>query len=187
MFEKLLSRIGLCLENQNLPYMIIGGQAVLLYGEPRLTKDIDVTLGVNIDQLDHLLLALRDLSLTPLPEDMESFVKETMVLPTQHEQTGIRVDFIFSYTPYEKNAIKRARTVMILGQKVAFAAPEDLITHKVFAGRPRDLEDVKSILLRNPDIDLQYIRKWLREFDESSHNETFLENFEKIFKNINHL
>ena len=62
-----------------------------------------------------------------------------------------------------------------------------LITHKVFAGRPRDLEDVKSILLRNPDIDLQYIRKWLREFDESSHNETFLENFEKIFKDINHL
>jgi hypothetical protein len=25
--------------------MIIGGQAVLLYGEPRLTKDIDITLG----------------------------------------------------------------------------------------------------------------------------------------------
>ena len=50
MFEKLLSRIGLCLDNQCLPYMIIGGQAVLLYGEPRLTKDIGVTLGVNIDQ-----------------------------------------------------------------------------------------------------------------------------------------
>ena len=27
--------------------MIIGGQAVLLYGEPRLTRDIDITLGVN--------------------------------------------------------------------------------------------------------------------------------------------
>jgi len=25
--------------------MVIGGQAVLLYGEPRLTKDIDITLG----------------------------------------------------------------------------------------------------------------------------------------------
>ncbi len=75
--------------------MIIGGQAVLLYGEPRLTKDIDITLGVNIDKLDHLLNVLRDLSLTPLPEDMETFVKETMVLPTQHEKTGIRVEFIF--------------------------------------------------------------------------------------------
>lgn len=28
--------------------MIIGGQAVMVYGEPRLTKDIDITLGVDI-------------------------------------------------------------------------------------------------------------------------------------------
>ena len=116
---------------------------------------------------------------------METFVKETMVLPTQHEKTGIRVDFIFSYTPFENNAIKRARAVKILGQKVAFATPEDLIIHKVFAGRPRDLEDVRIVLLKNSDIDVQYIRKWLREFDESSNHEALLENFENILKDIN--
>jgi len=44
MFEKLLSKIGAGLANHGLPYMIIGGQAVLLYGEPRLTKDIDIDL-----------------------------------------------------------------------------------------------------------------------------------------------
>ena len=156
----------------------------MLYGEPRLTKDIDITLGVNIDKLDHLLNVLRDLSLTPLPEDMETFVKETMVLPAQHEKTGIRVDFIFSYTPFGNNAIKRARAVKILGQKVAFATPEDLIIHKVFAGRPRDLEDVRIVLLKNSDIDVQYIRKWLREFDESSNHDALLENFENILKDI---
>jgi hypothetical protein len=32
--------------------MIIGGQAVLLYGEPRLTRDIDITLGVSAEHLD---------------------------------------------------------------------------------------------------------------------------------------
>jgi hypothetical protein len=32
------------LNEQNIPYMIIGGQAVLLYGKPRLTRDIDITL-----------------------------------------------------------------------------------------------------------------------------------------------
>jgi hypothetical protein len=31
--------------------MVIGGQAVLLYGEPRLTKDIDIALGIGIDGL----------------------------------------------------------------------------------------------------------------------------------------
>jgi hypothetical protein len=62
--------------------MIIGGQAVLLYGEPRMTRDIDVTLGLDTDRLGDLLGAVRELALKPLPDDVESFVKETMVLPT---------------------------------------------------------------------------------------------------------
>jgi len=180
MFEKLLSKIGAGLANHGLPYMIIGGQAVLLYGEPRLTKDIDITLGVNIDSLEHLLRAVQALALKPLPEDRDSFVRQTMVLPTVDEATGIRVDFIFSYTPYETGAIKRAKKVKILDQEVNFAAPEDLVIHKIFAGRPRDLEDVRTVLLKNPTIDLSYIRKWLREFDNASYKKEFLKNFEQI-------
>jgi len=72
MFEKLLSKIGLCLDNQSLPYMIIEGQAVLLYGELRLTRDIDITLGVNIDDLDRLLSVVRKLSLKPLPATLKN-------------------------------------------------------------------------------------------------------------------
>ena len=34
--------------------MVIGGQAVLLYGEPRLTRDIDITLGVGVRELNKL-------------------------------------------------------------------------------------------------------------------------------------
>jgi hypothetical protein len=41
MFEEILSKIGAILKKHNIPYMIIGGQAVLLYGEPRLTRDIE--------------------------------------------------------------------------------------------------------------------------------------------------
>jgi hypothetical protein len=185
MFEKLLSKIGACLTHHDLPYMIIGGQAVLLYGEPRLTRDIDITLGVNIDSLEHLLSVAQELSLKPLPEDLDTFVRQTMVLPTLDETTGIRVDFIFSYTPYETGAIKRSKKVKILDQEVNFTAPEDLVIHKMFAGRPRDLEDVRTVLLKNPDIDLSYIRKWLREFDKTSAKNEFLQNFDDILKNIN--
>ena len=51
MFKKLLKKIANELNTNNIPYMVIGGQAVLLYGEPRLTKDIDITLGIGIDGL----------------------------------------------------------------------------------------------------------------------------------------
>ena len=46
MIENLLGRIGSALKAARIPYMVIGGQAVLLYGEPRMTRDIDVSLGI---------------------------------------------------------------------------------------------------------------------------------------------
>ena len=184
MFEKILSQIGGSLSKHNLPYMVVGGQAVLLYGEPRLTRDVDITLGVNVDHLGEVLAVVQELNLKPLPKEIESFARETMVLPTMDEHTGIRVDFIFSYTPYETGAIKRAKKVKIMGQEVNFASPEDLIIHKIFAGRPRDIEDVRTVLLKNPDINLQYLRGWLKEFDESSEEKDFLKTFEGIVKDL---
>ncbi len=44
MFTRILKQIASALDKAGIPYMVIGGRAVLLYGEPRLTKDIDVTL-----------------------------------------------------------------------------------------------------------------------------------------------
>ncbi|MBI3813012.1 MAG: nucleotidyltransferase, partial [Nitrospinae bacterium] len=110
----------------------------------------------------------------------ESFVKQTMVLPAIDEATGIRIDFIFSFTQYELEAIRRARKINIMGQEVAFASPEDLIVHKIFAGRPRDLEDVKSVIIKNKDVDINYIRNRLKEFDSFSDRKDFLKMFEEI-------
>ncbi len=88
MFEKLLAGLAASLKRYGIPYMIIGGQAVLLYGEPRLTRDIDITLGTGTERLVDVLKVLKELSLKPLPEDLQAFVKETMVLPSLHEETA---------------------------------------------------------------------------------------------------
>ena len=180
MFEELLSGIGDLLDRRGIPYMVIGGQAVLLYGEPRLTRDIDITLGVDTDRADAVLDIVRALALRPIPADIESFVKRTMVLPAIEERSGIRVDFIFSFTPYETQAIGRARRVGMKGREVSFASPEDLIIHKIFAGRPRDLEDAKAVVLKNPGIDIEYVRSWLGEFDRSSEKKDYLGTFESL-------
>lgn len=153
----------------------------MLYGEPRLTRDIDVTLGVNTTYLSKLLDIIPKLQLEPLPENVEDFVEKTMVLPTVEKNTKIRVDFIFSFTPYEKQAITRAKKVKIKNRQVNFASVEDLIIHKVFAGRPRDLEDIKSVLTKNPNIDVEYIKKWLKELGVSS-NKDFKKIFDKLLE-----
>ncbi len=75
--------------------MVIGGQAVLLYGEPRLTKDIDITLGIGIEELQKIKDVVDALDLKYLTPDIDRFVRDTMVLPVNDESSGIRIDFVF--------------------------------------------------------------------------------------------
>jgi len=179
MFQKVLTTVAKELRRRRIPYMIIGGQAVLVYGEPRLTKDIDITLGLGIDGLDRVKSALQKLTLRILVDEPEEFVQQTMVLPTIDDTTGIRVDFIFSSSVYEAQAIRRAVDVTVGTAMVKFASLEDVVIHKIIAGRARDLEDVKTILLKNPDYDARYIEEWLKQFDESL-GETFLQVFQNL-------
>lgn len=186
MFQKLLKKIARELLKQNIPYMVIGGQAVLLYGEPRLTRDIDITLGIGVAELNSIRSIVETLKLKSLVANVDEFVKETMVFPVMDERSGIRVDFIFSFSPYEKQAIERAKDIKFGKIGVKFAALEDVVIHKIIAGRARDVEDVRSILLKNPDYDSDYIEKWLAEFDKSL-GENFRDKFkllvEKLGKN----
>ncbi len=180
MFQQLLARIAGELDSRGLPYMVIGGQAVLLYGEPRLTRDIDITLGVGKESLPQLIQVAAACGLEPIPENTEEFVGRTMVLPVVDRTSGIRVDLIFSFTPYEQKAIERARRVSLGGAEVNFAAPEDLIIHKIFAGRPQDEADARSVMLKNRDIDAAYVRRWLKEFDASFPGKGFAASFDAL-------
>ena len=179
MFERILTRLAKELADRSVPYMVIGGQAVLRYGEPRLTKDIDVTLGLGVDGFQTIREMVRALAFVIIVEQPEDFVRKTMVLPVLDEDSGIRIDFIFSFSEYERQAIARAVSVPMKDTSVCFASLEDVIIHKIVAGRPRDIEDVRSILLKNPIYDTTYINRWLGEFDASL-GEAYLGAFKAI-------
>lgn len=163
----MLARIAAGLDRAGIPYMVIGGQAVQLYGEPRMTRDIDITVGLTAEGLPRLLAVCTDLHLRVLVEHPAEFVGKTMVLPTLEEESAIRVDFVLSFTGYEQQAIGRSRQVELGKRKVHFASLEDLVIHKVVAGRPRDLEDTRIILVKNPGCDHAYVERWLAEFDRA--------------------
>jgi hypothetical protein len=138
---------------------------VLLHGRPRLTEDIDLTLGVGPDRLPDVQRVCATLELTPLPADVAAFVRQTFVLPARDVPSGLRVDFIFSTTPYERQAIERAVRVALEGEAIPFATAEDLLIHKLFAGRPRDWEDAESVVRRKgPELDWAYLERWIGEF-----------------------
>lgn len=165
--SQLISTVARSFDRAGIPYMVIGGQAVLIHGESRFTHDIDVTIGVGPERSHDIMRIAQEAGWEVLPEAPEAFVEKTLVLPCRDQSTGMRIDIIFSFTPYEQTAIERAIRVRVDDIDVAFASVEDLIIHKLVAGRPRDLEDARGVILKNPASDWDYVRRWLKAFEET--------------------
>ncbi len=157
-------RVGTFLENENIPYFVIGGLAVQHWGEPRMTHDVDVTVLVDEAELasfvDKVLRAFR-----PRICDARTFALKHRVTLVEVDE-GVPVDISLGIPGYEEEAIQRACWVEFsdLG-RLRLVSPEDLIIHKCVAGRPRDMEDVQGVLLRQRlQLDLEIVRRWLAEF-----------------------
>lgn len=180
MFEALLEQIARGLDSLGIPYMLVGGQAVLVHGEPRLTRDVEVTLGVGPEKLPVIMDWVDRTGWQVLADAPADFVARTLVLPCLEPASGIRVDLIFSFSAYELQAIQRARVITVGQTHVRFASAEDLVIHKLVAGRPRDIEDVRSVVLKNPALDADYVRRWLRELDKGL-EEGFASRFEELW------
>jgi predicted nucleotidyltransferase len=178
-FLRLISKIAGELEKNNIPYIVIGGQASLIYGVPRLTQDIDITLGIDIDKAEGILEILKQLKFDIPNDNPIDFAKQTRVLYAIDRNSKIRIDFIFSFSPFERSAIENANKIKLNGNEINFCSRDDLIVFKIVAGREIDLFDVKNILAVDKNCNIKYIKNWLKEFDK------FLQgNFEIKFNEI---
>ena len=138
------------LSSQKIRYIILGGIAVLIYGEPRLTADIDVNIIFDKAKLNEFLVKAKKFGFCPLFPNTGKIVEKTGVIPmkfTKGKITG-KVDIIIAENALEYAAIKRGRIKKIGSIKARLVSPEDLIIHKITSSRPRDLEDLKGILVR---------------------------------------
>lgn len=158
--ERTFSRVG-------ARWYLFGAQAVVAYGVPRLTADIDVTAAISMERIGSFVEDARRQGLTPRIQEFESFAQRTRVIPLQHEPTGLPVDVVVAGPGLEEEFLDRARMIELEGIDIPVISPEDLIVTKVLAGRPKDLEDVRGILRSNEGLDLARIRSVLGLLEEA--------------------
>lgn len=159
--EAALAGVARLLDGLRVPYMVIGGFAVTVWGQPRYTADLDLTIHCLVPERD-LIEGLLD-SLTPLVADPLQFVRERRVLPARTAD-GTAVDIVFAGLPYEVAAIEQAVPVEVAGYSVRICTAEDLIVHKIISSRPRDREDIRGIVQRRGDqLDRSYLTPIVRE------------------------
>ena len=69
-------------------------------------------------------------------------------MPLEHKQTEIRIDISLGMSGFDKESIANSSPSMIEGRLVKVVSPEYLAVMKQLAARPRDLDDIRGILIR---------------------------------------
>lgn len=164
----LLIRVTGILDSLKIPYLVTGGIAVLIWGRPRFTADIDIVVELRRSHLKDLVKKLRDLG-----EDgyIDKISAEQALLSKGefnfiNGETGVKVDFwILRNDLFDKSRLDRRIAKEILGKKVYFSSPEDLILIKLKwykdSQSSRQLEDVESILkISGGELDMNYLKNW---------------------------
>ena len=90
---------------------------------------------------------------------MRAVVARTRVFPFTHTNSGLALDAVLGGPGLEEEFLRTARQVDVGGVTVPVIGPEELIVTKVLAGRTKDLDDVRGILVAQGEaLDLQRVR-----------------------------
>ena len=162
-FEAALE-VAVFLDDQKIPYAVLGGVALQHWGEPRTTQDVDIVVMVPWESEEDFLRKVLQ-RFRPRMADALAFAKQHRVLLISTSD-GIPVDLSLGIPGYEEEAMRRATKVSLAElAPIRVVSAEDLIIHKCIAGRARDVEDVERVLVRQKvKLNLPYIRRWLRAF-----------------------
>lgn len=131
-----------------------GAIAYNYYGPPRLTQDVDVLVLVPDIKAPSLVEEFsaggcqhgeRD----PRPPDLRAVLAElrSKAHMTVFRCQGIRTEIFVPWHPFQHRVLDRSPERQLEGRGIRIHAPEDLIVFKKIFDRPKDIEDIKAILL----------------------------------------
>ena len=128
-------------------FCFIGGLAVQRWGQPRMTADVDLTVitgfGGEERYVDTLLGSLRG----RVRDAREFALRHRTLLAVA--TNGIHVDIALGAMPFEEHSVQRASPFAVSPiESITTCCAEDLVVHKVFAGRDKDWLDVSGIVAR---------------------------------------
>lgn len=175
---ELLSDLAAALHALGAGWYVFGAQAALVWGRPRLTTDVDVTVKSSVST-EHLVGTLDTHGFALRIDATAAFIRNTRVVPLEHRASGLALDLVLGGPGLEDLFLSRAVPIDVAGTIVPFISPEDLIVTKLLAGREKDIEDVRGVLSeRGPELDLAQIRATLGLLEDALGQSDLLPVFE---------
>jgi hypothetical protein len=159
----------------NVPYVIIGGVAVLFQGRFRTTEDIDIVIfgkKLNINSFVHFC---KDNELSIEQYELEEGLKNGSHVSILDIPDRLRIDLKGAKSTWDVELVKDSETFQYKNIIFRVAKPEYLIANKLYKGSEIDLEDALSVYFRNKDrINLDLLNRLVSMLEVIEEFRTFL-------------
>lgn len=152
-------------EAAGIPYAVMGGLAVRLYGLPRPTFDLDYTIILDRDRLPAFYDQVEAMGYSVASPYRAGWVDEVAGLPLVKfglylGDHLIDIDVFLAETPFQRTVIARRKQELVEGLSLWVVSVEDLILLKALANRPRDRLDIADVRFMQGELDEAYLREW---------------------------
>lgn len=175
----LLGDLGRAFDALGISWYLFGAQAAIVYGVARLTADVDVTVRAPAAPTNEWLPVLEGYGFTRRLTDA-ALIARTRVVPVVHMATGLPVDIVLAGPGLEDEFLQRAVVLSIDGVAVPVVEKADLVVLKVLSSRPKDLEDVTTLLRVHGDaIDARRVRSALTLLEQALGQSDLISAFEQ--------
>jgi len=162
-----LRHVWLLLEERGVPTALLGGLALATWKHVRATRDIDLLVGVGQDEVEDLLAYLGAAGIRPKRSPAITPLGELAVIQLLYEPEeaflDLQIDLLLATSEYHQEALRRRIPTQLpeLDVPLAVLTCEDLILHKLLAGRLIDRVDAATLLRANrPALDVKYLTDW---------------------------
>jgi hypothetical protein len=159
------------LERLGIRYMVVGSFASSTYGEPRMTRDIDIVIDVHGDQIERLCDAFPPDEFYVSQDAARMAVLQHGQFNIVHPDSGNKIDFMIARTdPWGREQLDRRQAVLFPDTGTWYAArPEDVILSKMIyfqeGGSDKHLRDIAGMLkVSGSVIDRAYLARWVERF-----------------------
>ena len=169
---ELLRRVTAALEELEIPYLVTGSMATIAYGEPRFTRDIDVVVRIDREDIEKLRSVLPEEEFYLSTEAALEALEQAGQFNVLHPRSGLKIDFMVAGSgEFDESRFGRSRRLQIGPASAAeFAAPEDVVIKKLEyyseGESEKHLRDIAGVIkVTGDELDRSYIEEWARRLD----------------------
>lgn len=158
-----------CLERAGIDYMLSGSVALNYYAQPRMTRDIDLVIEIQMADIGRLATELGDDYYFD-DQAVQMAIEHESLFNLIHYPSLTKIDCILRKSQaYRRQEFSRRQRVMFGDFPVWIVSAEDLLLSKLHwlkdSRSEMQFKDIRSLIDAVPQLNWVYLQHWAEQLD----------------------